>query len=283
MMDDMRTISIDNTIVLIEFLQTYLDSLLTCCLYKIIIKSSCFNLTSIKQFLKILKSATSLKQLIIIDTDLNSFTSLIIEETLDLPCLEELDIKMSCKMKSVNCSLPNPLKVSHSLVQLTLNDFNFCYNSICHIALFIRESHVLNSVDLTSCNIDDLKSIILSESLAFNQEISVVRLYCNFISDIGFKSLLETIKINKSLKYLYASSNKIECRFTSITELINFNSLSTIKLSENYIDSQGLISLIKSVRVAENLNHLNLEMNLVCQYSLDKIKDLSGIKPEIKL
>jgi len=180
-------------------------------------------------------------------------------------------------------SLSTAIKNSSSLrtIGLLWDDFNLDCGGISILSDAIQHNKSLTSIDL-SCNkcinIDNKLGInSLANAIKYNQTITSLNLSdCN-IQDSGLAILLGAIKSNPIMKTLILRRCQIgNDSSKSLADIIQQNdtSLTSLDLTGNYLDNQGVWDLFKAIHSKQSrLAILSLDGNYIKKVGFSAIRN----------
>uniref|UniRef100_A0A6B2L6J7 Uncharacterized protein n=1 Tax=Arcella intermedia TaxID=1963864 RepID=A0A6B2L6J7_9EUKA len=134
------------------------------------------------------------------------------------------------------------MKHNHTLHALYLNSCGLGkYTQV--IGDLIGTTHSLKILHLRENYITDAGLSDISSGLECNSSIMQLNLEYNSFGPLGIKTLVESLKKNKTLMKIYLSENKIQDGINHISDLLKYNStLTSINLSNPYY-KQGTVPL----------------------------------------
>ena len=206
---------------------------------------------------------------------------------LDLHSLDEYRVSFLVKELS-KCS--SSVK---SLLTMDLRGGKFSNGVVAHIAMILRHSKCLKTLNISYCGIDDqgVKSLAsaiemngsleelnlsgndavtgighmaLGESLKRNKTLKTLNISSCGIDDQGMKSLASALEMNGSLEELNLTGNDAVAGIghMALGESLKRNkTLKTLNISSCGIDDQGMKSLASALEMNGSLEELNLTGN----------------------
>jgi Ran GTPase-activating protein (RanGAP) involved in mRNA processing and transport len=216
----------------------------------------------------------------------------------NLTKLSELNISCNCIGDTPIPLILNPLKKNAFIEILYLGCNDIGPNSASYIATFLSNNRNLKTLTLNNNPLTAAGIKSISQALSTKLVLEEINLNSTSAGDEGGAELFENMKLNKSLRRVYANNNKFytnsmikfgellkkdnddpnseggleflslsyndiddECINYFAQDLINYKWLKEIKFNSNKITEKGGEGILFAVLQNENINQVNLENN----------------------
>ena len=216
----------------------------------------------------------------------------------NLTKLSELNLSCNCIGDTPIPLILNPLKKNALIEILYLGCNDIGPNSASYIATFLSNNRNLKTLTLNNNPLTAAGIKSISQALSTKLVLEEINLNSTSAGDEGGAELFENMKLNKSLRRVYANNNKFytnsmikfgellkkdnddpnseggleflslsyndiddECINYFAQDLINYKWLKEIKFNSNKITEKGGEGILFAVLQNENINQVNLENN----------------------
>ena len=176
--------------------------------------------------------------------------------------LQKLNIFSAKQTKeSYNC-LGNALKLNSTLTDLNIeNNSNFKTDGSNTIFKSLFSNHTLTKLNCSSCEINDGNCKIISNCLKVNKGLKWLSLSVNEITDVGFNLVMDSLTKNSTLKTLMLNYNKISFKESkSMIQFLKLNkSLTSLSISEHGgVNIQSINEFIENLTFNNSITELDL-------------------------
>ena len=212
--------------------------------------------------------------------------------------LNELNLSCNCIGDTPIPLILNPLKKNGNIEILYLGCNNIGPNSASHLAAFLSNNRTLKTLTLNNNPLTAAGIKSISQALSTKLVLEEINLNSTNAGDEGGAELFENMKLNKSLRRVYANNNKFfknsmfkfgellkkdnddqnseggleflslsgneindECINYFAEDLIRYKWLKEIRFNSNKITEKGGERILFAVLQNENINQVNLENN----------------------
>ena len=216
----------------------------------------------------------------------------------NLTNLSELNLSCNCLGDAPIPLILNPLKKNATIEILYLASNDIGPNSASYLAAFLSNNRNLKTLTLNNNPLTSSGIKSISQALSTKLVLEEINLNSTSAGDEGGAELFENMKLNKSLRRVYANYNKFyknsmikfgellkkdnddpnseggleflslsyneiddECVNYFAQDLINYKWLKEIKFNSNRITEKGGEGILFAVLQNENINQVNLENN----------------------
>jgi Ran GTPase-activating protein (RanGAP) involved in mRNA processing and transport len=157
------------------------------------------------------------------------------------------------------------LAISVSLEKIDLGNNFIGYDGIKSIFLALRTNTLskLSEISLESNEIDNRATVLISDFLQIDSNLTSLNLTNNYLGPEGAQALTLALKVNKSLKLLFLANNRLgNDGCCCIAQGLRFNkSLVTIDLGKNEIEKKGINEMESAISKNDNLSLQNIIFN----------------------
>ena len=228
----------------------------------------------------------------------------------NLTNLNELNLSCNCIGDKPIPLILNPLKKNGNIEILYLGCNDIGPNSASHLAAFLSNNRTLKTLTLNNNPLTSAGIKSISQALSTKLVLEEINLNSTNAGDEGGAELFENMKLNKSLRRVYANNNKFfknsmfkfgellkkdnddqnseggleflslsgneindECINYFAQDLINYKWLKEIRFNSNNITEKGGEGILFAVLQNENINQVNLENNNAnWNFSVEELK-----------
>ncbi|XP_027956958.1 leucine-rich repeat-containing protein 34 isoform X2 [Eumetopias jubatus] len=142
------------------------------------------------------------------------------------------------------------LQINSSLEKLDLGDCDL-EESTVHLGHMLKENHCLVELHMCKHNIKNCGIKQLCDALYLNRSLRYLDVSCNKITRDGMVCLADVLKSNTTLEVLDLSFNRIEnagAKYLSETLASHNRSLRALSVVSNNIEGEGLVALSESMK-----------------------------------
>jgi Ran GTPase-activating protein (RanGAP) involved in mRNA processing and transport len=167
-------------------------------------------------------------------------------ETLDY--LESANLT-SPEIQNLATALTSGRNITHLYLGGSLNDRDFSFTDFQIFAKSLSENTTLEVLDLESCNIDPVRTVMLTLALATHPKLRILNLAGNKITDVAAEEIANLIAHNEVISKLVLERNHIgnEGARNLLTAAKDRTSLG-IKLKGNPITDKSILKEYKASR-----------------------------------
>ena len=213
--------------------------------------------------------------------------------------LNELNLSCNCIGDKPIPLILNPLKKNGNIEILYLGCNDIGPNSASHLAAFLSNNRTLKTLTLNNNPLTAAGIKSISQALSTKLVLEEINLNSTNAGDEGGAELFENMKLNKSLRRVYANNNKFfknsmfkfgellkkdnddqnsegglqflslsgneindECINFFAQDLISYKWLKEIRFNSNKITEKGGEGILFAVLQNENISQVNLENNI---------------------
>ena len=224
--------------------------------------------------------------------------------------LKELNLSCNCIGDTPIPLILNPLKKNAKIEILYLGCNDIGPNSASHLATFLSNNRNLKTLTLNNNPLTSAGIKSISQALSTKLVLEEINLNSTAAGDEGGAELFENMKLNKSLRRVYANNNKFyknsmfkfgellkkdnddqnseggleflslsgneiddECINFFAQDLISYKWLKEIRFNSNRITEKGGEGILFAVLQNENINQVNLENNFAkWNFTVEELK-----------
>uniref|UniRef100_A0A7N5JDJ9 Leucine rich repeat containing 34 n=1 Tax=Ailuropoda melanoleuca TaxID=9646 RepID=A0A7N5JDJ9_AILME len=177
------------------------------------------------------------------------------------------------------------LQINSSLEKLDLGDCDL-EESTVHLGHMLKENHCLVELHLCKHNIKNCGMKQLCDALYLNRSLRYLDVSCNRITHDGMMCLADVLKSNTTLEVLDLSFNRIEnagAKYLSETLASHNRSLRALSVVSNNIEGEGLVALSQSMKTNPTFSNVYIWGNkfdeATCMAYSDLIQ-MGRLKPD---
>ncbi|XP_029795788.1 leucine-rich repeat-containing protein 34 isoform X4 [Suricata suricatta] len=150
------------------------------------------------------------------------------------------------------------LQINSSLEKLDLGDCDL-EESTVHLGHMLKENHCLVALHLCKHNMKNCGIKQLCDALYLNRSLRYLDISCNKITRDGMVYLADVLKSNTTLEVIDLSFNRIEnagAKYLSETLASHNRSVKALSVVSNNIEGEGLVALSQSMKTNPTLSNV---------------------------